>query len=359
MEESRRFYSLDLLKFVLSILIVFHHFQQDIVVHFRYINFFDGVFNFAYCVELFFIISGFLAAMKKKKTSSISLKDYLFQKVRRFFPMSALSVAMMILLELAYFLINGAWYHGLKPDIYKVFNSLMMTFSGGSVLCGRGINNPLWFVSVLLKCYIIFWIILKLSEKHGFSIVYPSIAMISIGTAVNSYQIDLPFLNEEASRGYAAFFLGILLYELYCNVNHKRVSVFSFLILFLCFGLGILDYSTFYHYEWGTYTFIVLPCVLFATLLFERNCQSEVCIVLGKLSFEIYVWHASFIYLLEIIRSLYPDIMDMTDHFVLMMVFTLIVMVFAFLMYRFVEKEADRRFLDLIRYFKAEKGNEK
>ena len=356
MDASKRYHSLDLLKFILSILIVFHHFQQDIAVSFRYINFFDGIFNFAYCVELFFMISGFLSMNRKEKIENSSFRDFLFGKIRRFFPMCSLSILFMLVLEFVYFMISGSWYHGLKPDLYKVFNSFLMTFSGGSILAGRGINNPLWFLSVLLKCLIILWLIVKICKKHKIDIIYPSVVMVSIGISVISYELDLPFLNEEAARGYAAFFLGIILYKLYHNVDHDRFSFLSFGILAVCLVLGVIDHATFYHYEWGTYTLVVLPCVLFTALHFEKYLKPGFADTLGKVSFEIYVWHASFIYLLEIIFLLVPGMRESAEPHLLMALFTLAVLVFSFAMYRFVEKKAEQCFLKMIDFFKAKNG---
>ena len=354
MDVSNRYYSLDLLKFVLSIFIVFHHFQQDTAIFFRHINFYGGIFNFAYCVELFFMISGFLAMIRKKNVQDSSFKEYLYNKIRRFFPMSALSVTVMLMLQTVYYLINGIWYNGLKPDIYKVFNSFLLTFSGGSILCGRGINNPLWFLSVLIKCQIILWLILKLCKKYNWDPVYLSIFMISIGTAIISYEIDLPFFNEEAGRGYAGFFLGTVLYGFYQNVDQKRTSVLSCLIFAVCFCLGLIDHSTFYEYEWGAYTFVLLPYILIIALSFERLLRKNFISTLGKVSFEVYIWHAPFIYLMEILFSLMPGLKEGIEPHLLMAVFTMTVLACSFLMHHFVEKKAEGAFVNMIRFFKGE-----
>lgn len=54
--QKSRFHSLNCLKFILAVVIVFHHFQQTLDVKFAHINFFHGKIYFGYAVEFFFII---------------------------------------------------------------------------------------------------------------------------------------------------------------------------------------------------------------------------------------------------------------------------------------------------------------
>ena len=57
--EDKHFRSLDLLKFCFAIVIVCLHFQQGTGIRFKHFNFFYGRINFYYCVDFFFIVSGF------------------------------------------------------------------------------------------------------------------------------------------------------------------------------------------------------------------------------------------------------------------------------------------------------------
>lgn len=52
---------LDLIKAVSITLIVFHHYQQSFSSTFNGVNFYGGSFYFGFIVELFFMISGFVA----------------------------------------------------------------------------------------------------------------------------------------------------------------------------------------------------------------------------------------------------------------------------------------------------------
>ena len=60
--ETKRKNGLDILRIIATVLIIFHHYQQA-VGDFQgsRISFYSGRFYFGYIVELFFVMSGFLA----------------------------------------------------------------------------------------------------------------------------------------------------------------------------------------------------------------------------------------------------------------------------------------------------------
>ena len=56
--DKKRNVAIDLLRVIAATLIVLHHYQQGVDITFEHIKFYGGTFNFAYLVELFFLISG-------------------------------------------------------------------------------------------------------------------------------------------------------------------------------------------------------------------------------------------------------------------------------------------------------------
>ena len=221
------------------------------MVDFKYVNFADGMISFGTIVEFFFIISGFLCAQKIKETREISFESFMRKKIRRLYPMAVLSVLCITLLMLFDFFAFGRFENGLIPDVFKFFNSTLITFSGGAVKVGRGINNPLWYVSVLMLCYIVFYCLLQISEKNGIKEIYLFILVCSLGIGIHDYEISLPFLNESSGRGYAAFFYGTILYYIYKNYSHRFINLISYFTLIICFILGKIYYNAFFEYEWG------------------------------------------------------------------------------------------------------------
>ena len=88
----RRDHSLDFLKITATLVIVLHHYERAFGTHFSALNFGNGSFYFGYMVELFFMISGFIAFSSIKKIQEgLSFDKYFSGKFMRLFPLAAIS----------------------------------------------------------------------------------------------------------------------------------------------------------------------------------------------------------------------------------------------------------------------------
>lgn len=135
MTERKYYYSLDLLKFLLAIVIVFHHFQQVTSTEFSNFNFFFGRIYFGYTVEFFFIISGFVSAAGLKDKLP-DFKTYALNKAIRIYPMVWLSVLFNIGISIFYRFILGSFpEYGFLPKgkrgLWHTVNSFLLTYAGG------------------------------------------------------------------------------------------------------------------------------------------------------------------------------------------------------------------------------------
>ena len=90
---KNRQYSLDFIKIVATIFIVFHHYQQFISGVFENgINYYGGIFNFGYMVELFFVLSGyFMYPYMKKIKQELSFKKFFTTRYLRLIPLLAIA----------------------------------------------------------------------------------------------------------------------------------------------------------------------------------------------------------------------------------------------------------------------------
>ena len=164
-DKPNRIYSLDLLKFFLTIIIVFHHFQQGTGAIFKGVNFYNGRIYFGYCVEAFFLISGFVTAFQVSAKGTGNFKTWMEKRILRILPISALSVVAWLVVYLFYKLFTGSSF----PGLWRIFTSVTCTFVGGGVILpgdGQGVNNPLWYVCVLFICYAIYYCLQYLSKKQ-------------------------------------------------------------------------------------------------------------------------------------------------------------------------------------------------
>ena len=73
MSIGKRIYTLDVVKILASICIIFHHYQGEFGVQFSHFNFHNGRFYFGYLVELFFIISGFLPFLPSRRSEQLKI----------------------------------------------------------------------------------------------------------------------------------------------------------------------------------------------------------------------------------------------------------------------------------------------
>lgn len=102
--EKARNNSLDFLKIIATILIVFHHYQQELNVKFTQINFFGGKFYFGYLVELFFLISGFLMFNYIERIKQgLDFKSFFINRVKRLLPLVAIAAILYECLIYFYF----------------------------------------------------------------------------------------------------------------------------------------------------------------------------------------------------------------------------------------------------------------
>ena len=195
-----RYHNLDALKFFAIIIICFHHYQQSTGVKFNEINFYFGRFYFGYLVELFFILSGFVIGLGSKNNPSISFKSFLGKRIIRLYPMCILSTLLVLVISIMrkVFLhdkINfGLWYW------FCAFLNLRV-----KVILP---NNPLWYISVLILCYIIYYCILFFSKKYNINENYFFLLVILLGIIIKNKNIQLSLFDSQCARGYICFFGG-------------------------------------------------------------------------------------------------------------------------------------------------------
>ncbi len=68
------------------------------------------------------------------------------------------------------------------------------------------INNPIWYISVLLVCYITLYFCVWFAKRVNIKKEYLFIAVIVIGMMLIVGGIDWPILCGRTGRGFVAFF---------------------------------------------------------------------------------------------------------------------------------------------------------
>lgn len=241
MKETRD-RTLDMLKVFATILIVFHHYQQDgqgitgQTLH-GLINFYGGSFSFGYIVELFFLISGIcMFPYIQKIAQGLTFYQFYTRRAARLLPLMAVSGVVSALLLMAYNIIySGNEYYLGTPSLLGVVIQALGV-QDGWVFANPSLNNPTWYCSVLMLCYLLFYGIVYWSNKAKVSPLFGMVFFLLLGCAISTYGIELPFLNSSSCRGFYGFFAGVLLAALMPIIKACRHYVgisLGIIVLFL------------------------------------------------------------------------------------------------------------------------------
>lgn len=306
--DKGRNYALDVLRIIATIFIVFHHYQQMTGAYFEGgINFFNGDFPFELMVEFFFILSGFFMCkyIKMIREDKISFKSYIIKRAKRLLPLVALSLIIYVALMFMHEAVLGYDWPYADIDIWGVIiGSLGM--QAGWVFANPKINNPVWYISVLLLCCCLFFILTKLAKKWNISSRYFYFFMILLGCGIQAYNINLPFMNAVSARGFCAFFTGILLGDFInsTNLNYKHYAMASLAIVILTLFMIFVPKSTSAHLPY-LMTFVYFPSIiiLFCSKMAQKIFNFKAIGVLGQITYGIYIWHAPLFLLMTIILA--------------------------------------------------------
>ena len=183
-------------------------------------------------VELFFMLSGFLIAFHyREKIASVSLGEYMKKRYGKLIGPSVI-VNLWALIN-AWIMLrtvpgSDAWIPTITP--LRTVLSFLMVNTGWVIAyakTGMPINSTMWFIDVLLLCYLLYYLICRF-VKPRYLYLSACAAMVLIGWLCLEHAPRVPFLWGVDGRGYAPFFLGVLLCEFQVKADEdirKDVSV--------------------------------------------------------------------------------------------------------------------------------------
>ncbi|OBZ07838.1 hypothetical protein A8L34_24715 [Bacillus sp. FJAT-27264] len=265
------------------------------------------IYNGSFAVFIFFILSGFVLSYKYWSQDKFGFSDLLSNIVKRYF---RLNIPIAVSIMLAFLLLSlGLFYNkdfiGLNdslkwlPGIYGFSSDFIEALKEavyGVIIYGKqNYNLILWTLKYEFYGSIMIYIFMFLFRKTKIRfILYPLLLILFW----NSY--------------YLAFFLGLLLSDLYASdrliIKNRLIISLMFLIAiffgsypwreqfgepthlygFLKFNFLMVDsYYNFYHTAGA---FLLLICVL-NTNLIKKILASRVCVFLGEISFSLYLLH--------------------------------------------------------------------
>lgn len=298
----KKYYSIDLFKFLFSIVIAVFHLWIWYKTNPR-----GGFIG----VEFFFLISGFfLMKQHEEKSMNFSPVQYTWMRIKKFYPHYILSF-------LVYFLLRNLSVHNSLKMIIKKFlysASEIFLLQGTIVIDEHSViyNAPTWYISALLFSGYILWALLNRNKSFvltgGPIIVFWIYAYMAytIGKA-NIWRTHVfEVLNYGILRAIAGMLLGILCYQMSRKMSaytkeapgnkHPTICMFGGAIIIM--AAIVLSYKWFNR---ASFFYIVCFAVGVTLLTAGEECGASLpksiqnlANWLGKISFAIYLNHYLF-----------------------------------------------------------------
>lgn len=312
---NERRYSLDILRIIATILIIFHHYGQVTGLYLEgHINYWNGRFYFGYVVEFFFLLSGyFMYRYIGKITNGLTFKKFFLPRALRLLPLVFISgVTYEVLLGIYQKVCGGDWF-GVSITVWGVIINALGVQDGWA-FANPMVNNPTWYISVLLLCYVVFYLLTYLSKRWQIPHTYLFVFMVLLGCGAQTYGLNLPFLNGSSCRGYYAFFFGVLLAEWLEKLNaaKKPQNIYIYIFWGSVASVAFLLCMIVYKWEWvagGTnylVTFWFYPAliIIFSSKPLTKLFDHRFIGTLGKITYDTYIWHNPNFLLLYIIPAI-------------------------------------------------------
>ncbi len=261
-----------------------------------------------------------------------------------------ISVIFTFVLDVLYRMTWGFWLEDSNVfSIWKIIESIFLIYAGTLSPDFMGINRHMWYLCVLIVCYIIFWLLNRVAKNMKIPIVYLYSFLVLVGIIILLYDISLPFASHNVARGYICFFSGAFA----CERIYKKNSIIScrskfvlWVIVLLFVILSLNERS--YHFLFGNQNTIILGLIFFPALvmlflyskLFNYLFNNSICNFLGMISFDIYVFHKPFIVLLLIC---FKENLDFAGNGYFMYVFGLFMIVLGAALHILIERPINIR----------------
>ncbi|MBQ6372135.1 MAG: acyltransferase [Oscillospiraceae bacterium] len=298
---KRRDHALDFLKITATLVIVLHHYERAFGTHFSTLNFGNGVFYFGYMVELFFMISGFIAFSGIGKIQEeLSFDKYFRSRLLRLLPLAALSTAVFSAMYLIVWGTEGF-------SLFKAIATAACIQKGGP-FDEALVNSHLWYLSMLLICYAFFFIIIRAGQRLRINWRYGCLFMIVLGASITSATWDLPFLNNSAARGYMSFFMGVLLaaflkeHEPGLPAFFCSLAIVTATVLMLVFRYDIMEYGIGYILAFVFYPALI---ILFESPPLQAALDRRILGIMAQIAFNVYIWHFDFNTFCAVVNDLF------------------------------------------------------
>lgn len=365
--KNEKLYSVDFLRFVFSVIIVYYHFSHSNMVKYTAGQpFYDKLGENSFggiLVECFFIISGYFLYYTFKNHKDMTFTRFTYSKVARLWPVLFFTIAV----ETIFF--DRSIYDGF-------FNSLFLQCIGITT----NYQGIAWYVSPLFWSFLFYFGLHKLVKKeNNFCFIIAVISYFGYAININSQnggmgrEVAFGFLSMGLFRALAGIGVGYLVATVVNKIKDNRleerirsskpgrVAFFLFCSAVEVVSLGMIFLNCFskkFHSSNGIFIVIMFVALLLS-LSFKRGIVSLIINnrffgFFGRYAYSIYLIQQTVMWTLQ--KTLWQESAFVHDHALRCIALSLLIVVAAGIaVYYIVEKPSVKLFKIMERKLFAKK----
>jgi peptidoglycan/LPS O-acetylase OafA/YrhL len=297
-----RFYSLDVLRGIAALCVVFFHWKQFFLSSHAEALPLYGLFAVLYsngglAVDLFFCLSGFILYWlysSQVGNGEISGKQFFVLRFSRLYALHFTTLLVVAACQLIFSGMTGAYFVYAHNDALHFGLNLFLANAWGPEI-GYSFNAPSWSISVEVALYALFFLLCRHAPiRRDVLLVVSAVGLLAP-----------PPLNHAIGRGVFSFFIGGCVYLTYLRILQARWAPRAATVASaVTVGLWLLT-AVGWHRGWsfalpGPWSFSLLfaagmlfPCTILTLALAEtqRGSVGKRIALVGDLSYATYLWH--------------------------------------------------------------------
>lgn len=263
-------------------------------------HFISNIYRFGYLgVEIFFVISGFVmynTYYDKIRNKLITFQSYFVKRLARLLPLHYFTAIFVFLLQQKTFGEINEFFLFQNNGLYSLICNVLCI----QQFTGVSLNGPSWYLSTILVCYILFWVVARYNKNFRGVVL----AFVIFGFMIVVCNLSVPLLLKYDGRGYLNFFWGVFLAVIVKNAYGEKFKRWWLIFLSLlgiilwCYALEkphlLGTVSAPYANYYLTFTFLVCTAIIFLSSfsnIFIKIMGNRVFCFLGTISYSIYLWN--------------------------------------------------------------------
>ena len=246
------------------------------------------------CVDLFFILSGFVLNWVYCKNSKISWKNYGVARIARICPLYFATLCFVLLMDL--YSIVRHHIPSVNFELGRLISNILMVSGLASDPGAACVNPPAWSISVEMLLYLaLFPVLYFINSKIG-TRFYALLALACLATIglllcyTGPECLRIPSNLFCQARGFFGFMVGFFCCSIWriVRLNNLTIELLS-LGAFLCAIVAIIEIIPKFLLA------LIFPLLVFSTVdnraWVSRLLGSKIFCYLGERSYSIYLWH--------------------------------------------------------------------